>query len=75
MAIIIVNIILMIVAIYLCCGFVFAVPFVLKGANAIDEGAHETTLGFKIIIIPATMVFWPLLLKKWIASAKNKNND
>jgi hypothetical protein len=75
MAIIIANIILIIATIYLCCGFVFAIPFVLKGANAIDEGAHDTTWGFKMIIIPATMVFWPLLLKKWIASNKNKNND
>ncbi len=75
MVIIIVNIILMIVAIYLACGLVFAIPFVIKGAHTIDEGAQGGTWGFKIIIIPATTVFWPLLLKKWIASAKNKNND
>ncbi|MEO8112430.1 MAG: hypothetical protein ABI594_20445 [Ginsengibacter sp.] len=75
MAIVILNTILIIVAIYLACGFVFAIPFVIKGANVIDEGTHGATWGFRIIILPASIVFWPLLLKKWIAANKNKNND
>ena len=75
MAITILNIILIIIAIYLACGFVFAIPFVIKGADKIDEGAHGATWGFRLIIIPATIVFWPLLLKKWIAANKNKGND
>ena len=74
MGIVILNTILIIVAIYLLCGFLFAIPFVFKGADKIDEGAHGSTWGFKIIIIPATIVFWPLLLKKWIAASKIKNN-
>ena len=75
MAITILNTTLIIVAIYLACGFVFAIPFVIKGSQRIDEGAHGSTWGFKIIIIPATIIFWPLLLKKWIAATKNKSND
>lgn len=74
MGIVILNTILTIVAIYLLCGLIFAIPFVFKGADKIDEGAHGSTWGFRIIIIPATIVFWPLLLKKWIAAAKIKNN-
>ncbi len=66
MAITILNTILMIVAVYLCCGIVFAIPFVIKGANKIDEGTHGATWGFRVIILPASIVFWPLLLKKWI---------
>ncbi|MEP7377842.1 MAG: hypothetical protein ABI675_30865 [Chitinophagaceae bacterium] len=63
---IIVYIILIIVALYLFAGLVFAVPFVLKGVTKIDEGAHGSTWGFRIIIIPGTIVFWPVLLKKWM---------
>ena len=68
----IVSIILMIVAAYLAIGFLFAVPFVLKGVSRIDEAAHGATWGFRIIIIPGTVVFWPFLLKRWIKAAKSK---
>ncbi len=59
------------ITIYLLCGLIFALVFVLKGAYKIDEGAKDSTIGFKIIIIPGSMVFWPLLLNKWM---KVKNN-
>ena len=75
MAITILNTVLMIIAIYLFCGLVFAIPFVIKGAGKIDEGAHDATWGFRLIILPASIVFWPFLLKKWIAVNKIKNND
>ena len=75
MATAILNMVLMIIAVYLICGLAFAIPFVLKGAGKIDEGTHGATWGFRVIILPASIVFWPLLLKKWIAANKNKNND
>jgi len=62
----IVSIIFIIVAVYLVAGLVFAIPFVIKGVTKIDEGAIGSKWGFRIIIIPGTMVFWPLLLKKWM---------
>ena len=71
----IIDLIFTIVGIYLICGFAFALAFVFKGARVIDEGAKDSTLGFKIIIIPASMVFWPLLLIKWIRVSKNQSHD
>ena len=67
-----VNIILIIVALYLAAGLVFAIPFVLRGVMRIDEGATGSKWGFRLIIIPGTMVFWPLLLRKWIAAKSSK---
>lgn len=61
----IVYIILIIVAIYLFAGLVFAIPFVIRGVTQIDEGAIGSKWGFRLIIIPGTIVFWPVLLKKW----------
>jgi len=61
-----VQILLIIIAIYLVCGFLFMIPFIIKGVDVIDEGAHGSSIGFRIIIIPGTIVFWPLLLRKWI---------
>lgn len=72
MAILILTGILITIAIYLACGFVFAIAFVVKGANVIDEGTHGAPWGFRIIILPASIVFWPLLLRKWIAAHNNE---
>jgi hypothetical protein len=47
-------------------GITFVVPFLLKGIKKIDEGAHGSSIGFYIIIIPGVIVFWPVLLKKWL---------
>lgn len=63
------------ILIYLICGLIFALAFVMKGAEKIDEDAHASTIGFKIIIIPATMVFWPILLKKWLNASKKNHHD
>lgn len=71
----VVNIILIVAAIYLAFGLLFAIPFVIKGVQKVDEGAQGGSIGFRIIIIPGTMVFWPLLLKRWMNAAKNKTSD
>ena len=66
----IVTIILYIVAVYLAMGFLFMIPFVIKGVDRIDEGAHGSSIGFRIIIIPGVIVFWIVLLKKWLKMGK-----
>lgn len=60
-----VEVILQIVLIYLLIGVLFVVPFLIKGLTKVDEGAHGASIGFKIIIIPGVIVFWPVLLNKW----------
>jgi hypothetical protein len=61
-----VQILLIVAAIYLVLGVLFVIPFLMKGLNKIDDGAHGSTIGFKIIIIPGVIVFWPVLLSKWM---------
>ena len=68
-----VEITLIVVAVYLLLGILFVIPFLLKGITKVDEGAHGGTIGFKIIIIPGVIVFWPLLLKKWMNAGKTAN--
>ena len=67
-----VEVILIIVSIYLLLGVLFVVPFLLKGLTKVDSSAHGGTIGFKIIIIPGVIVFWPALLSKWIKAVKEK---
>lgn len=60
-----IEVVLIITVIYLTLGALFVIPFLLKGITKVDEGAHGGTIGFKIIIIPGVIVFWPVLLNKW----------
>ena len=71
---IVVTIILIIVAVYLAAGLVFAIPFVIKGITKIDEGAIGSKWGVRLIIIPGVMVFWPVLLKKWMMIPSSRTN-
>jgi len=56
---------LTVVGIYLLCGVVFAVPFALVGVGKIDPHAAHGTWGFRLLIIPGTILLWPLLARRW----------
>jgi len=65
-----IEIILILVLVYLLLGVLFVLPFLLKGLTKVDTGAHGGSIGFKLIIIPGVIVFWPVLLRKWIKAGK-----
>lgn len=55
-----------IVSVYAVCGLLFAIPFVLVGVKRIDPHAAHASWGFRLLIIPGTVAFWPLLLRRWM---------
>jgi hypothetical protein len=61
-----VSLLLTILGIYLLIGLLFALAFVFAGVKKVDPAAANAGLGFKLIILPGAMVFWPLLLKRWV---------
>jgi uncharacterized membrane protein YeiB len=52
-------------SLYLALGVVFAVVFVSVGVKRIDSQAVGTGVGFRILIFPGSVAFWPLLLRRW----------
>jgi hypothetical protein len=58
-------ILLSLACIYLLCGVIFAIPFVLVGVGKIDPHAAHGSWGFRILILPGTTLLWPLLAKRW----------
>ncbi|HEY4952393.1 MAG TPA: hypothetical protein VII71_03300 [Verrucomicrobiae bacterium] len=56
---------LILLAIYLACGFLFAIPFVFIGVKKIDPHATNGFWGFRLLIFPGAMTFWPMLLRRW----------
>ena len=64
---VVIGIILLVIEVYLALGLLFSIPFVIKGVTVIDpDGAEGTKWTFRVIIIPGTIIFWPVLLKKWV---------
>ena len=61
---------LIVLGAYLACGLVFAVPFAFIGVNRIDPHAAQGSRGFRLLIIPGAMAFWPLLLRRWMSGMK-----
>jgi hypothetical protein len=60
-------IVMLIVKTYVVAGLAFALPFVARGVNAIDARAAGAGWGFRLAIVPGAIVFWPLLLGRWVA--------
>ncbi|MEP7318740.1 MAG: hypothetical protein ABI921_08355 [Panacibacter sp.] len=58
-------------AVYMLAGILFTIFFQAKGLSKIDEGTHGAGIGFRIIILPGIIVFWPFLLRKWIKAKDN----
>ena len=50
---------------YLLTGLLFCMVLFARGIDKIDPQAKNTGIGFKLIIIPGIMVFWPFLWNKW----------
>ena len=70
---IIVKILLDLTSVYLAAGFVFALFFIFNGITKVDETTRGSSWMFRVIIIPGTVVFWPLLLRRWIIATKLKS--
>jgi hypothetical protein len=54
---------------YAALGLLFALAFVSAGVQRIDPEARGAKFGFRIIIIPGVIAFWPPLLKRWLKGA------
>lgn len=55
---------LILAAVYLLAGSLFAIYFLTGGIEQVDVSAHGSGWVFRLIILPGTIVFWPVLLKK-----------
>jgi hypothetical protein len=53
----------------------FSLFFIFKGIEKVDETAHGSSWGFRIMIIPGITALWPLLLYKWIKSKSVRHDE
>jgi hypothetical protein len=53
------------VAVYAGIGAVFGTIFVTRGVGTIDPAARGAPAGFRLLIFPGCVAFWPLLARRW----------
>lgn len=46
-------------------GLAFAVPFVWFGVQRLDSEAQGSGIGFRLLILPGVVAFWPMFLHRW----------
>ena len=51
---------------YALAGGLFGIFFVLRGVQRVDHQAQGSRLGFRLLIFPGAVAFWPLLLRRWL---------
>ena len=54
-----------VLAIYTALGVLFAMAFVTVGISQVDSETKGSSWGFRVIIFPGVVAFWPLLLSRW----------
>jgi len=54
--------------VYFFLGFLFGLYFVFAGVSKIDSSVKDSTIGFRLIILPGSIALWPFLVKKLIDS-------
>ena len=53
--------------VYTALAVAFALAFVTVGVKRIDSQAVGSSIGFRLLILPGSVAFWPLLLRRWIS--------
>ena len=49
---------------YLVVGLTFAIPFIVFGIHRVDPSAKNSTIPFRLMVLPGITLFWPLLLTR-----------
>lgn len=59
------EMLVMALGIYFGLGFLLAALFVFLGAGKVDPAAKTMPFQARLIILPGTMLLWPLMAIKW----------
>jgi hypothetical protein len=51
---------------YAAAGAVFAVLFLWRWVGRLDPAAAHATLGFRVLVFPGVVMFWPLFASRLV---------
>lgn len=61
-----VQILLYLLYAYLGLGLIFALWFILKGADRLDDQLHGASWRTRLLLLPGSMALWVVLLNKYL---------
>jgi hypothetical protein len=61
-----------VVAVYAGAGAIVAVCFVLFGVRRALGVEGRVTGGARMLLVPAAVALWPIVLRRWIAAARRR---
>jgi len=56
--------------VYFVIGLVFGIAFAAKGCAVVEPVVKNSGFRVRLLILPASVALWPLLLAKWISSGR-----
>lgn len=65
-----IDLILILTAIYALIGMCVALGFAFKGVNRTDPVAAKAPLAFRLMIVPGSAGLWPVVLVKWLRASR-----
>lgn len=71
------EIIVLIFGSYVALGILVAPFLIFRGAQRFDAAAADSTLGFRLVVLPGAVLLWPLLLRRFLkgnGSPPTENN-
>lgn len=58
------------IGLYVAGGILFAILFTAFGVTRLDPAAKGAPIGFRFIIFPGVVAFWPYLMQRWLSGSK-----
>lgn len=55
--------------IYLILGVLAAIALEIWGLEWLDPAVDESSRGFRVLIFPGLVAFWPVFIKRWISGS------
>ena len=55
---------------YVGAGVIVAPLFVAVGVGRVDVRAANAGWGFRVLILPGSVLLWPLVLRRWIQASR-----
>ena len=59
-------------ALYALAGVVVALAFVTVGLAAVLPAGTPVTIGARILFVPAAAALWPVVLRRWLRSRRDR---
>jgi hypothetical protein len=54
---------------YAAAGVIFAALFLWRWVGRLDPAAQHASLGFRVLVLPGVVLFWPLFLTRLVRGA------